>query len=186
MARIKREFGVDGQACAFIICHEKDGVVYKPPYLDLGYAFHIEDCIALTFWHESFAMIRTYRPRIDTLQQFPAISVSVTTSRTSSLRANVPIFSLASRGAKFRDATYYTTYRNVSVYSKNFFESFLITNQPAQQVIISVISIPSAFIAGYAIELPFFGRRGTLATFSCEYIITPQIILTLFNDPGTM
>lgn len=63
-------------------------------------------------------MIRTYRPRIDTLQQFPAISVSVTSSRPSSLRANVPIFSLASRGAKFRDATYYTTYRNVSVYSK--------------------------------------------------------------------
>ena len=39
MARIKRELGVDGQACAFIICHEKDGVVNEPPYLDLGYAF---------------------------------------------------------------------------------------------------------------------------------------------------
>ena len=48
MARIKRELGVDGQACTVIICHEKDGVVNKPPYLDLGYAFHIENYIVLT------------------------------------------------------------------------------------------------------------------------------------------
>ncbi|TFY62020.1 hypothetical protein EVG20_g6853 [Dentipellis fragilis] len=52
-------------------------------------------------------------------------------------------FLLASRGAKFDDATYYTTYRN--------------------QVILSVTGIPGAFLAGWAVELPYVGRRGTLA-----------------------
>ncbi|KAF8258166.1 MFS general substrate transporter [Lactarius quietus] len=50
---------------------------------------------------------------------------------------------LASRGAKFEDATYHTTYRNL--------------------VILSVIGIPSAAIATLSIELPYIGRRGTLA-----------------------
>ncbi|KAI0291552.1 MFS general substrate transporter [Russula brevipes] len=50
---------------------------------------------------------------------------------------------LASRGAKFQDATYSTTYRN--------------------QVILSVVGIPSALIAGWAVELPLVGRRGALA-----------------------
>lgn len=62
----------------------------------------------------------------------------------STLYNNFLPYLLASRGAKFQDATYFTTYRN--------------------QVIISVAGIPSAFIAGYAIELPFLGRRGTLVT----------------------
>ncbi|KAA1466887.1 MFS general substrate transporter [Dentipellis sp. KUC8613] len=52
-------------------------------------------------------------------------------------------FLLASRGAKFDDATYYTTYRN--------------------QVILSITGIPGAFLAGWAVELPYIGRRGTLA-----------------------
>ncbi|THH15873.1 hypothetical protein EW146_g4677 [Bondarzewia mesenterica] len=50
---------------------------------------------------------------------------------------------LASRGARFDDATYYTTYRN--------------------QVILSMTGIPGAFLAGWAVEQPFIGRRGTLA-----------------------
>ncbi|KAJ7623409.1 MFS general substrate transporter [Roridomyces roridus] len=52
-------------------------------------------------------------------------------------------FLLASRGAKFDDASLYITYRN--------------------QVILSVIGVPGAFLAGWAVELPFVGRRGTLA-----------------------
>ncbi|KAH9031886.1 MFS general substrate transporter [Lactarius pseudohatsudake] len=50
---------------------------------------------------------------------------------------------LASRGAKFDDATYHTTYRN--------------------QVILSVVGIPSAIISTWTVELPYVGRRGTLA-----------------------
>ncbi|KAH9003689.1 MFS general substrate transporter [Lactarius hatsudake] len=50
---------------------------------------------------------------------------------------------LASRGAKFEDATYHTTYRN--------------------QVILSVVGIPSAIISTWTVELPYVGRRGTLA-----------------------
>lgn len=98
-----------------------------------------------------------------------------------SVLTHIDFFSLASRGAKFQDATYFITYRNVSV--RNFFELFPVTNQPAhwQQVIISAIGIPSAFIAGYTIELPFFGRRGTLAASACEYIIAPQLIFTLLT-----
>ncbi|KAH9953606.1 major facilitator superfamily domain-containing protein [Russula dissimulans] len=61
----------------------------------------------------------------------------------STLYNNFLPYLLASRGAKFADATYYTTYRN--------------------QVIISVIGIPSAFIAGWSVDLPLIGRRGTLA-----------------------
>ncbi|KAI0668946.1 MFS general substrate transporter [Trametes maxima] len=50
---------------------------------------------------------------------------------------------LASRGAKFGDSSYYTTYRN--------------------QVILGVIGVPGAFLAGWAVEQPYVGRRGTLA-----------------------
>ncbi|KZT19572.1 MFS general substrate transporter [Neolentinus lepideus HHB14362 ss-1] len=50
---------------------------------------------------------------------------------------------LASRGAHFGDSSYYITYRN--------------------QVILSVIGVPGAFIAGLGVEVPYIGRRGTLA-----------------------
>ncbi|KAI0632770.1 MFS general substrate transporter [Trametes polyzona] len=50
---------------------------------------------------------------------------------------------LASRGAKFGDSSYYTTYRN--------------------QVILGVIGVPGAFLAGWAVEQPYIGRKGTLA-----------------------
>ncbi|KAG6857053.1 hypothetical protein H0H87_010018 [Tephrocybe sp. NHM501043] len=51
--------------------------------------------------------------------------------------------SLATRGADFGDGSVYITYRN--------------------QVILSVIGVPGALIAGYMVELPILGRRGTLA-----------------------
>ncbi|KAI1790843.1 MFS general substrate transporter [Ganoderma leucocontextum] len=52
-------------------------------------------------------------------------------------------FLLASRGAQFGDSSYYITYRN--------------------QVVLGVIGVPGAFLAGWAVEQPFIGRKGTLA-----------------------
>ncbi|EIW56752.1 MFS general substrate transporter [Trametes versicolor FP-101664 SS1] len=52
-------------------------------------------------------------------------------------------FLLASRGAQFGDSSYFTTYRN--------------------QVILGVIGVPGAFLAGWAVEQPYVGRKGTLA-----------------------
>ncbi|KIM38486.1 hypothetical protein M413DRAFT_30036 [Hebeloma cylindrosporum] len=49
---------------------------------------------------------------------------------------------LATRGADFGDGSAYITYRN--------------------QVILSVIGVPGALLAGYMVELPLLGRRGTL------------------------
>ncbi|KAJ7746947.1 MFS general substrate transporter [Mycena maculata] len=49
---------------------------------------------------------------------------------------------LTSRGAQFDDGNLYITYRN--------------------QVILSVIGVPGAFLAGWAVELPYIGRKGTL------------------------
>lgn len=39
-------------------------------------------------------------------------------------------------------------------------------SQALQQVILSVIAVPGALIAGYLVEVPFLGRRGTLAIFT--------------------
>ncbi|TFK52666.1 MFS general substrate transporter [Heliocybe sulcata] len=50
---------------------------------------------------------------------------------------------LATRGADFGDGSTYITYRN--------------------QVILSVIGVPGAIIAGWMVDIPRFGRRGTLA-----------------------
>ncbi|KII86743.1 hypothetical protein PLICRDRAFT_267090 [Plicaturopsis crispa FD-325 SS-3] len=50
---------------------------------------------------------------------------------------------LATRGAEFGDGSVYITYRN--------------------QVILSVIGIPGALLAGWLVELPYLGRKGTLA-----------------------
>lgn len=50
---------------------------------------------------------------------------------------------LATRGADFGDGSTYITYRN--------------------QVILSVIGVPGALLAGWAVELPYLGRRGSLA-----------------------
>ncbi|KAF8910712.1 MFS general substrate transporter [Mucidula mucida] len=61
---------------------------------------------------------------------------------------------LATRGADFGDGSTYITYRN--------------------QVILSVIGVPGALIAGYLVELPFLGRRGTL---SISTLLTGAFIL---------
>ncbi|KAH9924322.1 MFS general substrate transporter [Epithele typhae] len=50
---------------------------------------------------------------------------------------------LASRGADFGDGSLYITYRN--------------------QVILSIMGIPGALLAGYLVEHPWLGRKGTLA-----------------------
>ncbi|KAG7443370.1 MFS general substrate transporter [Guyanagaster necrorhizus] len=50
---------------------------------------------------------------------------------------------LSTRDADFGDGSVYITYRN--------------------QTILSVIGVPGALLAGYLVDLPFLGRRGTLA-----------------------
>ncbi|KAI0918683.1 hypothetical protein AcV5_002606 [Taiwanofungus camphoratus] len=50
---------------------------------------------------------------------------------------------LSTRGVDFGDGSVYITYRN--------------------QVILSVIGVPGPIIAGWLVELPYLGRRGTLA-----------------------
>ncbi|KAI0335702.1 MFS general substrate transporter [Cubamyces sp. BRFM 1775] len=55
----------------------------------------------------------------------------------------IPYF-LATRGTDFGDGSIYITYRN--------------------QVILSVVGLPGALIAGWMVELPYLGRKGTLAT----------------------
>ncbi|KAI0712387.1 MFS general substrate transporter [Earliella scabrosa] len=52
-------------------------------------------------------------------------------------------FFLASRGTDFGDGSLNVTYRN--------------------QVILSVIGVPGALLAGWMVELPYLGRKGTLA-----------------------
>ncbi|KAI0357555.1 MFS general substrate transporter [Trametes cingulata] len=54
----------------------------------------------------------------------------------------IPFF-LATRGADFGDGSVYITYRN--------------------QVILSVVGIPGAFLAGWMVEMRYLGRNGTLA-----------------------
>ncbi|KAI0647861.1 MFS general substrate transporter [Trametes meyenii] len=55
----------------------------------------------------------------------------------------IPYF-LATRGADFGDGSINITYRN--------------------QVILSVVGLPGALIAGWMVDLPYLGRKGTLAT----------------------
>ena len=45
-----------------------------------------------------------------------------------------------------------------------------------QEVIISVIGVPGALLAGWMVELPYLGRKGTLALSSGTY---PQRMLLL-------
>lgn len=70
-------------------------------------------------------------------------------------------FRLASRGAHFGDGSLYITYRNV-------FLSIATSLVPAymlylQQFILSVIGVPATLLAGWAVERPYIGRKGTLA-----------------------
>ncbi|KAF9064870.1 major facilitator superfamily domain-containing protein [Rhodocollybia butyracea] len=57
-------------------------------------------------------------------------------------------FLLESRGNAFGDGSLFITYRNT--------------------FILSVIGVPGAFLAGWAVELPYIGRKGTLALSSGE------------------
>ncbi|TBU29718.1 MFS general substrate transporter [Dichomitus squalens] len=75
----------------------------------------------------------------------------------STLYNNFLPFILASRGTQFGDSSYYITYRN--------------------QVILGVIGVPGAFLAGWAVEQPYIGRKGTLALSAGEYFL-----VALFND----
>ncbi|KAF8127689.1 MFS general substrate transporter [Boletus edulis] len=61
----------------------------------------------------------------------------------STLYNNFLPYLLASRGAEFGDTSLYITYRNL--------------------VILSTLGIPAAFIAGWAVEVPYIGRKGSLA-----------------------
>ncbi|KAG5643720.1 hypothetical protein DXG03_009709 [Asterophora parasitica] len=69
---------------------------------------------------------------------------------------------LATRGADFGDGSLYTTYRNVTTFSSPDIMSSDEHRYP-QQVILSVIGVPGALIAGYLVEIPYLGRRGTLS-----------------------
>ncbi|KAH7887129.1 MFS general substrate transporter [Phlebopus sp. FC_14] len=69
---------------------------------------------------------------------------------------------LQTRGADFGDSSVYITYRNVSA------------GGHLEQVILSVIGVPGALMAGYLVELPLLGRRGTLSIFT---ILTGVFIL---------
>lgn len=61
----------------------------------------------------------------------------------STLYNNFLPYLLSNRGADFGDGSLYITYRN--------------------QVILSATGVPAAFLAGWAVELPYIGRKGTLA-----------------------
>ncbi|KZP05085.1 MFS general substrate transporter [Athelia psychrophila] len=61
----------------------------------------------------------------------------------STLYNNFLPYLLTSRGAVYGDGSLYITYRN--------------------QVILSALGVPSALLAGYAVERPYIGRKGTLA-----------------------
>ncbi|KAH7882731.1 MFS general substrate transporter [Phlebopus sp. FC_14] len=61
----------------------------------------------------------------------------------STLYNNFLPYLLSTRGAAFGDSSLYITYRN--------------------QVILSVMGVPSAFLAGWAVDLPYVGRKGTLS-----------------------
>ncbi|KAJ8462549.1 hypothetical protein ONZ51_g10841 [Trametes cubensis] len=72
---------------------------------------------------------------------------------------------LATRGADFGDGSVYITYRNVRPFSLrlNIANSRLTGMSELQQVILSVIGVPGALLAGWMVEMPYLGRKGTLA-----------------------
>jgi hypothetical protein len=77
---------------------------------------------------------------------------------------------LTSRGAQFNDGSLYLTYRNVSGLGSPF---HTILTWIFQQVILSVIGIPGAFLAGWSVELPYIGRKGTLGISSGKWPVIP-------------
>ncbi|KAG6908073.1 hypothetical protein DXG01_006262 [Tephrocybe rancida] len=82
---------------------------------------------------------------------------------------------LATRGTDFGDGSLYITYRNVHARHVRSFFSVDEVRFETKQVILSVIGVPGALLAGYMVELPLFGRRGTLAISTA---LTGAFILT--------
>ncbi|KAI0335699.1 sugar transporter [Cubamyces sp. BRFM 1775] len=74
---------------------------------------------------------------------------------------------LATRGADFGDGSVYITYRNVrpifTPHALAFWTNQHTPIRPFQQVILSVIGVPGALLAGWMVEMPYLGRKGTLA-----------------------
>ncbi|TCD65531.1 MFS sugar transporter [Steccherinum ochraceum] len=71
----------------------------------------------------------------------------------STLYNNFLPYLLASRGAQFGDSSYYITYRN--------------------QVILSVLGVPGAFLAGWAVEQP---NSNSLLGWNCAYAFVSNIM----------
>nr|VWO96261.1 Pi-transporter A-1 [Ganoderma boninense] len=93
----------------------------------------------------------------------------------STLYNNFLPFLLASRGAQFGDSSYYITYRNVRLLLGSPPSFIALTPAPPlariQQVILGVLGVPGAFLAGWAVEQQYIGRKGTLAISAGEYSV---------------
>ncbi|KAH0834130.1 major facilitator superfamily domain-containing protein [Lanmaoa asiatica] len=70
------------------------------------------------------------------------------------------------RAAVFGDGSLYVAYRNVRILCPSVCLPLTTTRQ--QQVILSMIGVPAAFLAGWAVEVAYLGRRGSLAISSGE------------------
>ena len=81
------------------------------------------------------------------------------------MQALTEVPSFETRGAEFGDGSVYITYRNVRILPPSHIRHLT----PPQQVILSILGIPGAFLAGWAVEQPYIGRRGTLAISSGKY-----------------
>ena len=54
---------------------------------------------------------------------------------------------------------------------------------PIQQVILAVIGVPGAFLAGWAVEQPYIGRKGTLALSAGEYLAPSPVRFIIQRPP---
>lgn len=73
------------------------------------------------------------------------------------------MISLETRGADFGDGSLNTTYRNVSQAVNRTEPRTQAEGIASQQVILSVMGIPGALLAGWMVEQRYLGRKGTLA-----------------------
>ena len=100
-----------------------------------------------------------------------------------------PRLRLASRGAQFGDSSYYITYRNVSLLHLRRIAlisvrtDLLLSHTHPQQVILGVIGVPGAFLAGWAVEQPYIGRKGTLALSAGEYPVSTARVFIIQRPP---
>ena len=73
---------------------------------------------------------------------------------------------LASRGADFGDSSLNITYRNVRNFIV-FFVNAMFTNKQTliikKTLILAVVGVPAALAATWAVQMPYIGRKGTLA-----------------------